>query len=47
MVNLGVWLHSQAALLGVKERTELGIDAFTLTSYLIPAIQSLYKSYPK
>lgn len=47
MVNLGVWLHSQAALLGVKERTELGVDAFTLTSYLIPAIQYLYKSYSK
>lgn len=44
IVNLAVWLHSQAALLGVKERTELGMDAFTLTSYLIPAIQSLYKS---
>jgi NAD(P)H-hydrate epimerase len=42
MVNLAVWLHSQAALLGVKERTELGIDAFTLTSYLIPAIQALF-----
>ena len=29
------WWHSQAGILAAKERTELGVDAFTLTQYLI------------
>jgi NAD(P)H-hydrate epimerase len=34
-----VWWHAQAGIMAAKERTELGVDAFTLTQYLIPALQ--------
>lgn len=34
VVASAVWWHSQAALLAVRERSELGVDAFTLTQYL-------------
>jgi ADP-dependent NAD(P)H-hydrate dehydratase / NAD(P)H-hydrate epimerase len=34
MVSSAVWWHAQAALLAVRERSELGVDAFTLTRYL-------------
>ncbi|MGD1809245.1 NAD(P)H-hydrate dehydratase [Dapis sp. BLCC M126] len=40
-VKTAVWWHAQAAILAVKERTELGVDAFTLTQYLIPAIEKI------
>lgn len=39
-VQTAVWWHAQAGILAAKERTELGVDAFTLTQYLIPALQS-------
>lgn len=29
------WWHSQAGIIAAQERTELGVDAFTLTQYLI------------
>ncbi|NEQ41827.1 MAG: NAD(P)H-hydrate dehydratase [Okeania sp. SIO3I5] len=38
-VKTAVLWHAQAAILAAKERTELGVDAFTLTQYLIPAIE--------
>lgn len=30
--------HAQAGILAAQERTELGVDAFTLTQFLIPAL---------
>ncbi|WP_392535529.1 NAD(P)H-hydrate dehydratase [Nostoc sp. C117] len=35
------WWHSQAGILAAQERTELGVDAFTLTQYLM-TILSIY-----
>jgi NAD(P)H-hydrate epimerase len=35
-VATAVWWHAQAGILAAEERTELGVDAFTLTQYLIP-----------
>jgi ADP-dependent NAD(P)H-hydrate dehydratase / NAD(P)H-hydrate epimerase len=39
VVPTAVWWHAQAGIMAVKERTELGVDAFTLTEYLIPAVR--------
>jgi NAD(P)H-hydrate epimerase len=39
IVATGAWWHAQAGILAAKERTELGVDAFTLTQYLIPVLQ--------
>ncbi|MCF2150304.1 NAD(P)H-hydrate dehydratase [Desmonostoc muscorum LEGE 12446] len=36
------WWHSQAAILATQERTELGVDAFTLTQYLIKTLSNCY-----
>lgn len=33
-VKVATWWHSQAGILAAKERTELGVDAFTLSQYL-------------
>ena len=44
IVNSAVWWHSQAGILAAKERTELGVDAYTLTQYLIPALTPFVKS---
>jgi ADP-dependent NAD(P)H-hydrate dehydratase / NAD(P)H-hydrate epimerase len=41
MVVTGAWWHAQAGILAAKERTELGVDAFTLTQYLIPVLKDL------
>ena len=38
-----VWWHAQAAIMAAKERTELGVDAFTLTQYLIPALRDFFE----
>jgi ADP-dependent NAD(P)H-hydrate dehydratase / NAD(P)H-hydrate epimerase len=38
IVATAAWWHSQAGILAAQERTELGVDAFTLTQYLMPAI---------
>ncbi len=35
------WWHAQAGIAAAKERTELGVDAFTLTQYLIPTLREL------
>lgn len=40
IVQTAVWWHAQAGILASQERTELGVDAFTLTQYLIPALKS-------
>lgn len=40
-VATGAWWHAQAGILAAKERTELGVDAFTLSNYLVPAISML------
>lgn len=40
IVHTAVWWHAQAGILAANERTELGVDAFTLTQYLIPACVS-------
>ena len=38
-----VWWHAQAGIAAAKERTELGVDAFTLTQYLIPALRDFFE----
>ena len=40
-VKTAVWWHAQAAILAANKRTELGVDAFTLTQYLIPTLEHL------
>jgi NAD(P)H-hydrate epimerase len=34
IVQTAAWWHAQAGILAAQERTELGVDAFTLTQYL-------------
>ena len=41
LVATSAWWHAQSGILAVKERTELGVDAWTLSQYLIPACQKL------
>jgi hydroxyethylthiazole kinase-like uncharacterized protein yjeF len=38
VVATAAWWHAQAGILAAKERTELGVDAFTLSQYLSQAI---------
>ncbi len=38
MVATASWWHSQAGILAAQERTELGVDAFTLTQYLMKSL---------
>ncbi|MDZ8261626.1 NAD(P)H-hydrate dehydratase [Nostoc sp. ChiQUE01b] len=38
IVATAAWWHSQAGILAAQERSELGVDAFTLTQYLIEAL---------
>jgi NAD(P)H-hydrate epimerase len=42
LVATSAWWHAQAGILAAKERTELGVDASTLSQYLIPACQRLF-----
>ena len=35
---IAAWWHSQAGILAAQERTQLGVDAFTLTQYLIKVV---------
>jgi NAD(P)H-hydrate epimerase len=37
-IQAAAWWHSQAGILAAQERTELGVDAYTLSQYLIPAL---------
>lgn len=39
-VATAAWWHSQAGILAAQERTELGVDAFTLTQYLMPVLRT-------
>jgi hydroxyethylthiazole kinase-like uncharacterized protein yjeF len=40
-VALAAWWHAQAGIMAAQERTELGVDAFTLSQYLILVVRSL------
>lgn len=39
-VQTAVWWHAQAGMLAAQECTELGVDAFTLTQYLVPGLKN-------
>ncbi|MCY7276303.1 MAG: NAD(P)H-hydrate dehydratase, partial [Phormidesmis sp. CAN_BIN44] len=39
LVQSAAWWHAQAGILAAQERTELGVDAYTLTQFLIPALR--------
>lgn len=41
VASSAAWWHSQAGILAAQERTELGVDAATLSRYLIPALTQL------
>ncbi|PMB47964.1 bifunctional ADP-dependent NAD(P)H-hydrate dehydratase/NAD(P)H-hydrate epimerase [Fischerella thermalis CCMEE 5205] len=43
MVAAAAWWHAQAGILAAQERTELGVDAFTLTQYLIKFLSLINK----
>ncbi|MEH2078953.1 MAG: NAD(P)H-hydrate dehydratase [Nostoc sp.] len=38
IVATAAWWHSQAGILAAQERSELGVDAFTLTQYLLKTL---------
>ncbi len=40
IVATAAWWHSQAGILAAKERTELGVDAFTLAEYLVKVLST-------
>ncbi|NEO97386.1 MAG: NAD(P)H-hydrate dehydratase [Symploca sp. SIO2E9] len=40
-VATAAWWHAQAGILAAQERTQLGVDAFTLSQYLMPVVRSL------
>ncbi|XWK86726.1 MAG: NAD(P)H-hydrate dehydratase [Phormidium sp.] len=40
-VVIAAWWHAQTGILAAKERTELGVDAFTLTQFLNPVLSGL------
>ncbi|MEH1838559.1 MAG: NAD(P)H-hydrate dehydratase [Nostoc sp.] len=40
IVATAAWWHSQAGILASQERSELGVDAFTLTQYLIKIVSN-------
>lgn len=40
VVSSAVWWHAQAGRLAAQERTELGVDAHTLTQFLSPALRN-------
>lgn len=40
-VALAAWWHAQAGIMAAQERTELGVDAFTLSQYLMLVVRSL------
>ncbi|MEA5616524.1 NAD(P)H-hydrate dehydratase [Cronbergia sp. UHCC 0137] len=39
IVATAAWWHSQSGILAAQARTELGVDAWTLTQYLIPVLK--------
>ena len=40
IVATSAWWHAQAGILAAQERTELGVDAYTLTQYLLKVLTS-------
>jgi NAD(P)H-hydrate epimerase len=40
-IAAGAWWHAQAGILAAQERTELGVDSFTLSQYLTPVARTL------
>jgi ADP-dependent NAD(P)H-hydrate dehydratase / NAD(P)H-hydrate epimerase len=40
IVATAAWWHSQAGILAAQERTELGVDAFTLTQFLMKVLSN-------
>lgn len=44
-VQAAAWWHAQTGIFAVQSRTELGVDAHTLTDYLIPALSHQLASY--
>ncbi|MEH2425680.1 MAG: NAD(P)H-hydrate dehydratase [Nostoc sp.] len=40
IVATAAWWHSQAGIIAAQERSELGVDAFTLTQYLIKVLSN-------
>jgi ADP-dependent NAD(P)H-hydrate dehydratase / NAD(P)H-hydrate epimerase len=44
IVATAAWWHSQAGILAAQERTELGVDAFTLTQYLMKVLLTFMQS---
>lgn len=44
VAQAAAWWHAQAGILASQQRTELGVDAFTLTQFLIPALKSQLQS---
>jgi hydroxyethylthiazole kinase-like uncharacterized protein yjeF len=41
IVATAAWWHAQAGMLAARERSELGVDALTLSQYLLPAINGM------
>ena len=41
IVQSAAWWHSQAGILAAQSRTELGVDAHTLSHFLIPALSRI------
>jgi NAD(P)H-hydrate epimerase len=41
VVQTATWWHAQAGILAAQQRTELGVDALTLTQFLIPALAEI------
>ncbi|MBE9009094.1 NAD(P)H-hydrate dehydratase [Pseudanabaenaceae cyanobacterium LEGE 13415] len=44
LTQTAAWWHAQAGILAAQTRTELGVDAHTLTQFLIPSIVTYKKS---
>jgi ADP-dependent NAD(P)H-hydrate dehydratase / NAD(P)H-hydrate epimerase len=44
IVQTGAWWHAQAGIHAAQERTQLGVDAYTLAHHLIPALSNVLKS---
>ena len=46
-VVAGVWWHAQAGIVAMQERTVLGVDAFTLSQHLLPALHQSIAATPR
>jgi hydroxyethylthiazole kinase-like uncharacterized protein yjeF len=44
VVSSAAWWHAEAGILAAQERTELGVDAFTLTQYLLRVVRAHFIS---